>query len=410
MRYRSETCRSLRAQIEECSCEIEKIDKTGQLSSSLFGGENYLERHKLLRDLVRVRNGNTSDQSKIWKSDARYFKQVYLSNLAGYKILQHALEGGDVEIMGMLVGMVEKDSIVVLDCYPLPVEGTETRVNAQLESYEYMVQYMNEVYDSSANTRHIVGWYHSHPGYGCWLSGIDVQTQELNQTFQDPYVAIVVDPKKSARDKRLSVGAFRTLPHDAVVEGLEGSESKYGHHSSRYYELETKLFRTAFDTTIERSQLRLDCPALNSSDDSIELEQLLESVKNWNNHRKISFSNQFNTQNARPSAFTIESDDVDMGLDLPSRSQDDSQASSDTSSQNDDRVSDVDMISNALIREYSRESSPPPSTSGQPHIEIEQEPQGKALEQEYQLYKTKLIMSRLRDYERLRHFRDAFRL
>ena len=23
----------------------------------------------------------------------------------------------------------------------------------------------------------ICGWYHSHPGYGCWLSGIDVQTQ-----------------------------------------------------------------------------------------------------------------------------------------------------------------------------------------------------------------------------------------
>lgn len=22
-----------------------------------------------------------------------------------------------------------------------------------------------------------VGWYHSHPGYGCWLSGIDVSTQ-----------------------------------------------------------------------------------------------------------------------------------------------------------------------------------------------------------------------------------------
>jgi hypothetical protein len=22
-----------------------------------------------------------------------------------------------------------------------------------------------------------VGWYHSHPGYGCWLSGIDVGTQ-----------------------------------------------------------------------------------------------------------------------------------------------------------------------------------------------------------------------------------------
>ena len=34
--------------------------------------------------------------------------------------------------------------------------------------------------------------YHSHPGYGCWLSGIDVSTQMLNQQFQEPFVVIVV--------------------------------------------------------------------------------------------------------------------------------------------------------------------------------------------------------------------------
>lgn len=38
----------------------------------------------------------------------------------------------------------------------------------------------------------IVGWYHSHPGYGCWLSGIDVHTQMTNQQYQDPFVAVVV--------------------------------------------------------------------------------------------------------------------------------------------------------------------------------------------------------------------------
>ena len=38
----------------------------------------------------------------------------------------------------------------------------------------------------------VLGWYHSHPGYGCWLSGIDVSTQMTNQQFQDPFLAIVV--------------------------------------------------------------------------------------------------------------------------------------------------------------------------------------------------------------------------
>jgi len=35
----------------------------------------------------------------------------------------------------------------------------------------------------------IVGWYHSHPGYGCWLSGIDCSTQMLNQQYQVRWVS-----------------------------------------------------------------------------------------------------------------------------------------------------------------------------------------------------------------------------
>lgn len=25
----------------------------------------------------------------------------------------------------------------------------------------------------------VVGWYHSHPGFGCWLSNVDVNTQQV---------------------------------------------------------------------------------------------------------------------------------------------------------------------------------------------------------------------------------------
>ena len=27
----------------------------------------------------------------------------------------------------------------------------------------------------------VVGWYHSHPGFGCWLSGVDINTQQVIQ-------------------------------------------------------------------------------------------------------------------------------------------------------------------------------------------------------------------------------------
>jgi len=27
----------------------------------------------------------------------------------------------------------------------------------------------------------VVGWYHSHPGFGCWLSSVDVNTQQVRR-------------------------------------------------------------------------------------------------------------------------------------------------------------------------------------------------------------------------------------
>ena len=64
-------------------------------------------------------------------------------------------------------------------------------MNAQAQAYEFMTAY-TETCEAVGRLEKVIGWYHSHPGYGCWLSGIDVNTQALNQQFQEPFVAIVV--------------------------------------------------------------------------------------------------------------------------------------------------------------------------------------------------------------------------
>ena len=43
----------------------------------------------------------------------------------------------------MLQGKTMGDTFVVIDVFALPVEGTETRVNAQAEAYEYMVDFID---------------------------------------------------------------------------------------------------------------------------------------------------------------------------------------------------------------------------------------------------------------------------
>lgn len=71
-----------------------------------------------------------------------YFKEIKISALALLKMVMHARSGGILEIMGLLLGKVEGNTMIVMDSFALPVEGTETRVNAQAQAYEYMTAYI----------------------------------------------------------------------------------------------------------------------------------------------------------------------------------------------------------------------------------------------------------------------------
>ncbi len=92
-----------------------------------------------------------------------------------------------------------------------------------------------------------IGWYHSHPGYGCWLSGIDVETQKLNQDFHQTWVALVIDPIKTKAQQRVEIGAFRTLPTDYQNENnLQMSVrtdkiEDFGVHMHKYYSLDIEI-------------------------------------------------------------------------------------------------------------------------------------------------------------------------
>lgn len=121
--------------------------------------------------------------AKPWEKDVNFFKTCRISALALLKMVMHARSGGNLEVMGLMLGRADAGSMIVMDAFALPVEGTETRVNAQAQAYEYMTQYM-DTQKAVGRIENVIGWYHSHPGYGCWLSGIDVETQRLNQTYQ----------------------------------------------------------------------------------------------------------------------------------------------------------------------------------------------------------------------------------
>ena len=82
-----------------------------------------------------------AQQEKPWANDPHHFRRAKISALALLKMVVHARAGGTIEVMGLMQGKCEGDSIIVMDAFALPVEGTETRVNAQADAYEYMVEY-----------------------------------------------------------------------------------------------------------------------------------------------------------------------------------------------------------------------------------------------------------------------------
>ena len=198
------------------------------------------------------------NQNKPWSRDPHFFKRVRISALALLKMVMHARSGGNLEVMGLMQGKVVGDTFVVVDSFALPVEGTETRVSAQNEAYEYMVQYLEKSQDAGRREV-IVGWYHSHPGYGCWMSGIDCSTQMHNQTFQDPFLAVVIDPHRTMAAGKVEIGAFRTFPENYKPPDVGPSEYQtipldkiedYGVHSNSYYPLETSFFKSSMDAKL----------------------------------------------------------------------------------------------------------------------------------------------------------------
>jgi COP9 signalosome complex subunit 5 len=194
-------------------------------------------------------------RDKPWSKDPKFFKHVKISAVALLKMTMHAVSGGKIEVMGTLQGKVEGNTMVVMDTFALPVEGTETRVNAGVEGYEYMVNYMENA-KQVGRQENAMGWYHSHPGYGCWLSGIDVATQMTNQQFQEPWLAIVIDPLRTSLSGKVEIGAFRTYPKGYKPPDEGASEYQtiplekiedFGVHANQYYQLEVSVFKSSLD-------------------------------------------------------------------------------------------------------------------------------------------------------------------
>lgn len=107
------------------------------------------------------------------------------------KIRQHSRSSMKAEVCGVLIGNTEKERTVVEACIPgVNAAQGGAHVTFTQDTWEQIYRIKDQQYPNEK----IIGWYHSHPGFGVFLSEHDLFIQE--NFFSSPQqIAWVYDPQ-----------------------------------------------------------------------------------------------------------------------------------------------------------------------------------------------------------------------
>lgn len=226
---------------------------------------------------------------------------VYISSLALLKMLKHGRAGVPMEVMGLMLGeFVDDYTVRVIDVFAMPQSGTGVSVEAVDPVFQTK---MLDMLKQTGRPEMVVGWYHSHPGFGCWLSGVDINTQQSFEALNQRAVAVVIDPIQSVKGK-VVIDAFRLINHQLVMMGQEPRQttSNLGHLNkpsiqalihglNRHYysiaisyrknELEQKMLLNLHKKKWTEG-LRLDKFDEQESNNETTVKSMLELAKNYN--------------------------------------------------------------------------------------------------------------------------------
>jgi len=121
---------------------------------------------------------------------------AYVSKHAEAKMRNHSLSARDkkTEVMGLLLGEARRwrdvDYIMVRDVATTDLDASSVSVKFASAGFEKLFESL----DLAGFDYVVVGWYHSHPGYGCFLSETDLKTH--SGIFVSPHsIAMVLDPQ-----------------------------------------------------------------------------------------------------------------------------------------------------------------------------------------------------------------------
>ncbi len=142
--------------------------------------------------------------------------KVWIESEVARQVRQHARASLKAEVCGVLIGKEEGSTTIVEAC----IAGASAaqggaQVTFTQDTWEHIYRVKDEKYPDSR----IVGWYHSHPGFGVFLSDHDLFIHE--NFFSSPQqIAWVYDPQNDEE------GCFGW--HEGEIRKIEGIALRFG--------------------------------------------------------------------------------------------------------------------------------------------------------------------------------------
>jgi len=180
-------------------------------------------------NLKRKNSIMSSDKTKISENIDPVNTPVYLKDKAYQRMVGYAYRYSNEnidqkkwkEVYGILIGTIEeKNKVIIEDAIPINVGG---RSGIELEPIHYvdisqinMSMYKSEIEGEGDLSDYIIGWWHTHPGFGFFFSKVDTITH-LGYQGPNPYaVGLIFDHTKKTSDF-LGIAALRLKNPKTVI-------------------------------------------------------------------------------------------------------------------------------------------------------------------------------------------------
>ncbi len=148
------------------------------------------------QDLSAIKGGEWTDREfPLGPRERPTRRQIIFKQSVLNEIYTHGRSAPDIEVCGVLVGNVYQDAMGPFVFVEACIRGNfSTGKAAQVTFTGKTWTHIQEVMDQSYPDMRILGWYHTHPGHGIFLSDMDLFIHK--HFFNLPWhVAFVFDPQ-----------------------------------------------------------------------------------------------------------------------------------------------------------------------------------------------------------------------